>query len=149
MILWSGWFRKVKIIKFRLKFVPKDKRYIKVFVFPNFKTMYKFYELQLEKTGQTNEYKTDFFGMFQPFEIINFSKSKKGIKNNWTGNLLLCGKRLGVGVVAHECGHACLHYYSLCKGNMNIKTLQDQEDLLIPLYNLVKEFWNKFYKYNV
>lgn len=139
----------LKIHQFKILFAPrKSKRYAKVFIFPDRESMYKFYQLQTQKTGQDKEGKAmdcNFRAMFQPFEIIDF-KSGKGVTKNHTGNFLFTKNRLGAGVVAHECGHASLHWYEIHNNHKNITSMKKEEELLLTLYELVRQFWVKFYK---
>lgn len=137
--------------EFKIRFDKKSKRYAKVFIFRDKETMYKFYSEQKKIDGsiQPNELidkgELDFKAMFQPFEIYKF-KNKKETIGNHTGNFLFNWNELGSGIVAHEAGHAALHWFEIHNGNKNIKNMEYEEDLLWTLGYLIAQFWTVYYK---
>mgnify|MGYP001593298004 CR=1 FL=1 len=139
--------KKLSVI-FKIKYAKNSQKYIKAFIFRDKETMYKFYELQLEKTGQKD--KLNFSAMFQPFKIISF-KNKKEKEKNHMGNLLFYQGATGSGVVSHECGHASLYWF--CENNPHpkeykvIKNMEKEEELLWTLGYLVSQFWKNYYKF--
>ena len=135
-------------VNFKIKYTKNNQKYIKTFIFRDKETMYKFYELQLQKTGQKD--KVDFIAMFQPFKTISL-KNKKEKEKNHMGNLLFYVGATGSGVVAHECGHATLYWF--LENNPHpkeykvIKNMKKEEELLWTLGYLVSQFWKNYYKF--
>src|SRR3990167_7155448 len=107
--------KKPLVTQFKIYFcIPRGRHYAKVMIFRDEEAMYKFYELQqqkFEKSYKFNPKKDGFLAMYQPFEIFDFRKGHKGERKPYIGNFLFFWDCLGGGVVAHECGHAALHWW--------------------------------------
>lgn len=135
-------------LTFSLKVSRNDKKTIKVLIFPSRDDMYYFYQSQLEITGQTGL--NDFEAMFQPWEIIKIKNGKEEKKHR-IGNLLLYKDNLGSGLISHEMGHVCCHYWRINHPQDNpqafsITSIGMEEDFLYPLRDLVAGFWRQYFK---
>ena len=147
-------------ISFKLKYEKKSKNYARVFIFRDKETMYKFFDEQKVysntkqpksvSAGDDKDWEHDFVAMFQAFKTYDFKPKKRGKLKNHMGNLLFYADKTGSGVVAHECGHAALYWYSEKNPHKKewkvIENIYKEEELLYTLGYLVAQFWTNWFK---
>jgi len=145
---------KHNIVKFNIRFNSgKDKAFAKVFVFDTQENMFKFYRLQESKWGLKEKgigTNNDFMAMFQPFQIFKVNRDGTKKPKNWIGNFLFYKHGFGIGTVAHECGHAAIHWHQINSNYDGKKTIinshDEEENMLYILGLLNYNFWKQYTK---
>jgi hypothetical protein len=135
-------------------------------VFDTKKEMYAFYDeyakhrvkdelsMELSKKGGFNGHRVEnnYAAMCIPYVMLKRNNLDGPIGND-IGIVIFYKGRLGAGIVAHEMGHAALHYDREVNGNKNAEygnnIGEKEEDMLHALFHLVRNFTRKCYKLGI
>ena len=133
--------------------------YYKILVFGDRAAMLVFWEEQVKRLGYTGKSAAfDFRAVTQSWTTLRCGRGPRGGRwkeSHQIGNILLNREDMGAGMVAHECGHAALHYAEV---HLKIKARElyhdapryqaktsGEERMLYVLGGLVAQFWSRFY----
>ncbi len=139
----------------------KKPYFYRVFVFGSRKAMEIYWKAHTEKIGMTgSEAAFNFLAVTSTWTTltIRISKGKDGRRrwkqDNCIGHMLFYRKRVGAGIVAHECTHAALRFAEvilkipardLYHARRGGRAPKNEERFCHAIGDLVSQFWCGFY----
>lgn len=130
------------MIEFALT-IPGTKDWYRVLIFPRSNQMHEFYDKQL-KSGEMCSCKYQHKGKVDRGYLGQVNYHRR-MPDGSVGQVLLCNKAIGAGIVSHEMTHAAVFYLRNHR-RMNIAAYRNDERLAYLQGNLTREFWWEWWK---
>ena len=131
------------MIEFALT-IPGTRNWYRVLIFPRVNQMHEFYDAQW-KSGEVCSCKHQHRGKIDRGFLGQVNYIRPKMPDGSLGQILLCKKAIGAGIVSHEMTHAAVFYLRNHQG-MNISNPRNDERLAYLQGDLTREFWREWWK---